>query len=447
MSKLTTKLLATLAALLAAVAACAQDSGPLIELLVRKGIINDQEAEELRAELTKDFAANTAAGKLNLSSTLSELRIAGDLRVRYESRGGELANGDDQERDRFRYRVRAALTGKVLQNWGWGIRLESALSNRSNNVTLADDGGPYNKTNDGLYLGQVYVTWAPTPEWNFIAGRMPNPLVTTSMVWDGDINPEGLAEQFRTRRGNHEFFVTLAQFVYGTSGNQDPFAPITPATSAGTEDLYLTAWQGGYKRYLGGAANFFQVAPVFYYYAGADQRTNVAAFNGAMSAGNAAPVNNLAVLEIPLEYNWTAPHGVPLRAFADFALNLDAGARATKFGRADLDGEDKAFHVGLQYGKAAQPGDWDARILYQSVGAFALDANLVDSDLFDSRTNLRGFVVGGNYALGAATQLSLTYAKAQRKNRSVIASGTGDIGSNNALDRYWLLQADLNIKF
>jgi len=71
----------------------------------------------------------------------------------------------------------------------------------------------------------------------------------------------------------------------------------------------------------------------------------------------------------------------------------------------------------------------------------------VDSDLFDSKTNMQGFVLGANYALGAATQLSLTLAKGQRVNDSVIASGSGDIGSNNALDKYWLFQCDLNIKF
>lgn len=438
---------AALAALVCTGSALAQDSGPLIELLIKKGILNDQEAEELRAELVKDFASNTAAGKLNLSSSLTELRLGGDLRARYESRGGELTNGDDQQRDRLRYRLRAALTGRVLNNWGFGVRVESGGGSRSTNVTLADDGGPYAKTNDGLFLGQIYATWTPTAEWTFTAGRMPNPLVTTSMVWDGDINPEGLAEQFRTRRGNSEFFVTLAQFVYGTSGNQDPFAAITPANIAGTEDLYLTAWQGGYRRYINGATTFFQIAPVFYYYAGADQRANVAAFNGVMTPASATPINNLAVLEIPLEYNWVAANGVPLRLFADVAINLDADARARKFGRADLDGEDKAFQVGFQYGKASLPGEWDARVIYQSAGAFALDNNLVDSDLFDSRTNMQGFVVGGNYALGATTQLGLTFARAERKNTSVIAPGAGDIGGNNTLDSYWLLQVDLNLKF
>ena len=102
MLNLKSKLLALAGALLCAGAAYAQDSGPLIDILVRKGLLNDQEAEELRAELVKDFAANTAAGKLNLSSSLTEFRIAGDLRVRYEGRGGELPNGDDLARDRFR---------------------------------------------------------------------------------------------------------------------------------------------------------------------------------------------------------------------------------------------------------------------------------------------------------------------------------------------------------
>jgi len=98
-------------------------------------------------------------------------------------------------------------------------------------------------------------------------------------------------------------------------------------------------------------------------------------------------------------------------------------------------------------GKASLPGEWDAKVLYQSVGAFALDTNLVDSDLFDSRTNMKGWVFSGNYALGAATQFSLTLAQGKRKNDSVIAPGSGDVGANNALDKFWVLQADLNVKF
>src|SRR5437660_12601372 len=64
----------------------AQDAGALLDLLVRKKLINDQEAEEVRAELTKE-AATTSGGKWKLSSPITELELYGDVRVRYEYRG------------------------------------------------------------------------------------------------------------------------------------------------------------------------------------------------------------------------------------------------------------------------------------------------------------------------------------------------------------------------
>src|SRR5438045_8580514 len=70
------------------VAARAQDAGALLDLLGRKRIITDQEAEEVRAELTKE-AATTSAGKWKLSAPITELELYGDARLRYEYRGGE----------------------------------------------------------------------------------------------------------------------------------------------------------------------------------------------------------------------------------------------------------------------------------------------------------------------------------------------------------------------
>ncbi|MFA5057533.1 MAG: hypothetical protein WC485_05425, partial [Opitutaceae bacterium] len=109
----------------------AQDSGPLIDLLVKKGIVTDQEGEQLRADLIKDFAANSSAGKLNLSSGLTELKISGDLRVRYEYRQGESLTGDNVDRGRFRYRLRPTITGQLGSDWFFGFRLENSTGSRS----------------------------------------------------------------------------------------------------------------------------------------------------------------------------------------------------------------------------------------------------------------------------------------------------------------------------
>src|SRR5438445_7272642 len=81
----------------------AQDAGALLDLLVKKRLISDQEAEEVRAELTKE-AATTSGGKWKLSSPITELELYGDVRVRYEYRGGrrpdDVARENDwQERD------------------------------------------------------------------------------------------------------------------------------------------------------------------------------------------------------------------------------------------------------------------------------------------------------------------------------------------------------------
>lgn len=441
MFNLKSKVFAGLAALVCATAALAQDSGPLIDLLVKKGIINDQEGEDLRAELAKDFSA-TPAGKLNLSTPMSEFKISGDVRVRYENRSGEVA-GDELSRDRFRYRLRAGLAGKMANNWNWGVRLETATGSRSSNVTMGDDAaGPFAKNSDGIFVGQAFVQFTPTPEWAFTAGRMANPLITNAMVWDGDINPEGFAEQYKHRSGKAEFGVTLAQFLYNAANTQNLIGVVD-----NVEDLGLFAYQGSFKYYTAeGTANFFQIAPVFYQYINESGNANPVPFRGNFSPTNAFGINNLFVLDIPLEYDWLIG-GVPARVYGSFAINFDAEARARKFGTPALDGEDKAWLVGFQYGKATNKGEWDARIAYQSVGAFALDPNLVDSDVFDSRVNMKGFVIGANYALGAATQIALTYAAGDRVEESIIAPGAGDIGANNKLDNYQMLQLDLNVKF
>src|SRR6185369_2189352 len=125
------------------IAARAQDAGALLDLLVRKKIITDQEAEEVRAELTKEAAA-TSAGKWKLSTPITELELYGDTRLRYEYRSGQTEGGvsppnDWQERKRERYRLRIGLRGVLADDWFFGVRLETSQNPRSTNVTFGDD--------------------------------------------------------------------------------------------------------------------------------------------------------------------------------------------------------------------------------------------------------------------------------------------------------------------
>jgi hypothetical protein len=89
MLNLKSKLFATAAALLCAGVAFAQDSGPLIDLLVKKGIIKDQEAEELRADLARDASAGIISTLSGGKSTVG-LTLSGRLQIQYAGLGTQI---------------------------------------------------------------------------------------------------------------------------------------------------------------------------------------------------------------------------------------------------------------------------------------------------------------------------------------------------------------------
>src|SRR4029077_2553127 len=147
----------------------AQDAGALLDLLVKKKLISDQEAEEVRAELTKQVS-ETGGGKWKLSTPITEIELYGDIRLRYQYNGGQtvdnaplgphvngIAGHDDwQERERERYRLRLGLRGTLVDDWFFGIRLETNTNPRSTNVTFGDDttgNGPFAKNSDGINVG------------------------------------------------------------------------------------------------------------------------------------------------------------------------------------------------------------------------------------------------------------------------------------------------------
>ena len=74
--------LAAAATLLPSAPAFAQDSGPLLDLLVRKGTITAQEAEDLRVELTSETTSAIIAAIAKGKSTLG-LTFSGRLQVQY----------------------------------------------------------------------------------------------------------------------------------------------------------------------------------------------------------------------------------------------------------------------------------------------------------------------------------------------------------------------------
>ena len=475
------------------ISARAQDAGALLDLLVKKRIITDQEAEEVRGELTRDVAT-TAAGKWKLSAPITEIELYGDMRMRYEARTGQAGlpdqitpAGENTQRNRARYRLRLGLRGTLADDWFFGLRLETSSNPRSTNVTIGDEasGGPFSKGSEGLNGGQAYLGYRGFRDTTLTAGRMQNPLISTSMLWDADINPEGLAEQWKhtfslnlgggqttaaadySKDGKSaaavtsepikmtiDLFANFGQFIYDDSNPEDPVGPrsVVGGNKVPNTDALLLAWQVGAK-FNFTKDIYFQFAPTLYNYTGNGDSFNVhfvgdpnVRVGNTVVARNQTGINSLLIFDMPAEFGWKFGE-IPMRAFADFAVNLEGDERATAAGHPDKGDQRYAYQVGLGIGKIKQKHDWSLEAFYQHVEQFAVDPNLVDSDLFDSRVNMEGFAVRGGYAIADAVTFNLTYGYGSQIDHALGTGGVGDAFSINPLRKYQIFQADLNVKF
>jgi len=425
------------------------------------------------------------------------------VRVRYEYRGGRtvdntLATEDDwQERQRERYRLRIGLRGTLADDWFFGVRLETSNKRNSTNVTFGGDGstGPFAKDDDGMFVGQAYLGYKGFKDITLTVGRMPQPLVTTLMTWDADINPEGLAEQWKhtfnlefgaansvaasegySKEGGKGFvapapsepfklkidvFANFAQFVYDDANPENPIGPRSTTTGQtgrvrGNQlipntDAFLLAWQVG-ARFTFPKSIYAQLAPTLYNYTGTGDSFNIHfrggenfLSNSASMATNQTGINSLLVFDMPMEVGWKIGE-LPMRIFGDFAVNLEGDERAKAALHPGKGDQRYAYQIGAGIGQLKVKHDWQLEAFWQHTEQYSLDPNLVDSDIFDGRVNMEGAVVRAGYALSDAVIFNLTWAYGWRSDDTLGTGGAHDIAIN-PLDQYQLFQADLNVKF
>ncbi len=489
---------------------------------------------ELDSQTSTDYASSAAA-KIKMSDSITQMQLYGEARLRYFMNEGVAAGadaGDTGQRDRLRYRLRLGADFQLQDNWMFGVVLETNSSARSANVTLGENpvfakttvastsvvsgvtttdgtfingatikggkivtksgtvvtgvatskGSVVSSVNigDSLYVGRVFLRNSPTDWLTITGGKIPNPFVSTRMVWDPDISPEGFSEQLKYTIGGGsagpdgksdaktaapggmtvDLFANFGQFIYNDVGFENnfntgtgPFTQVPDATSR---------WQLGWQ--IGAKANFnkdtsFQVAPAFYNYTGGGT-SSAGPFNGdnalvildnhakaQLITFNQTGTNDLAILDIPAEFDWKM-WNTRFSIFADFADNLDAGTRAAEAGHPDTR-QGIAYQFGASIGSTKKKGDWELRGWYQHSEQFALDQNIVDDDIFDGRLNMQGFYVQGTYMITDGASLILQYGHGSRIDTNLGTAGFGALGTAAGfpLQSTNLVYVDLNLKF
>jgi hypothetical protein len=454
-------------------------------------------AKEETNKQEKEAAAKKT--KFDASPGIKSIQLFGDVRLRYESRAGSSSpfqipntGGSDAETlDRWRYAVRVGIRGDLVEDWFYGLRLDTSANPRSAWVTFGNTnnnaaGGtaPYGK--NGINIGQVYLGWRATPWLTLQAGKMPNPVYTTPMVWDPDINPEGLAERFNFALNDSlSLFANFGQYIYSQFSPNDNNGSLGYASYDG----YQYAWQGGVN-YKFGERKSAKAAVGFYNYSGfssgmsfsptaaGNSNPNSSGFAGPFACGpqNTQPngtavagcpagstglsfangINGLRYFEVPWEVNYPFG-GIDTRLFGDLAYNIDADQRAAHGSYASAGSQGLAWQIGLAVGtsigltmnqNAAKKGAWEARAYWQQLDLNALDPNLIDSDFFEGRTNMQGLFLAFAYSPTDAIITTIRFGQAHRINQNAPTPGSNpDIPTVQPLTSYKLLQLDLTWKF
>ena len=364
---------------------------PLLDLFIKKGFVTQKEAEQVEAEAealrtNETQMPSVPPSKWKISDGIKNVELFGDVRLRYEDRSAEDSGNDRIDLQRFRYSVRVGLRGDLFDQFYYGFRMDTGANPRSSFVTAgtsASSGayqGPFGKSNAGINIGQVYLGWRPWDWLDLTVGKMPNPLYTTPMVWNGNISPEGFAERLKYTVGPVDFFATLGQFLYAD------FNPATaskglgiglppggsgPGSGQKTDNIFMFAWQGGFDYHattnisakiaatlynytgLQRSSGSSTESPYFgdpyvgegaYYLYGGTNQGYAPGYSGYtpghdFSSGylpgfgsvslpfNQVGLNHLLVVEVPFEFNFRISK-LDARVFGDFAYNLEGAQRA-----------------------------------------------------------------------------------------------------------------------
>jgi len=377
-------------------------------LLVTSAVSTAQDALLNKGDVARIVDEYLSAQQAADPSPFDALSIYGDLRLRQEQTTG--LSGAPQ-RHRSRVRLRLGSTWLAHENLEVGARAVtgSRLDPRSSHVTLGDG-------LDGLELSldRAYATWRPQlgPITWVSAGKFSNPVrrnpVYGELVWDADIQPEGLALEaaWSPRGWLDSLELSLGQWLLSEQQLGDD------AVCTFGQVALQSRLQEGVETHMSAALTLVHdptpgVSSILL----DDNRGN------NVIAGDFA--ENFGVLDVNADVSLSGA-GTPWVVSAEWIDNVRASQTQN------------GWATGVAWGRAARAGDWRVYYQWQSIDRDAVFSPFAQDD-FTRATGFDSHLLGVNHQLTDGVGLHLWG----------MVSEASELSSNNE----WRLRLDLNVKF
>jgi polyhydroxyalkanoate synthesis regulator phasin len=445
-----------------------------------KDEIRRQVAADLSAEVTKNVIdAGQAEGWATpgaLPDWARRVRLYGDVRVRGQGdffapdnvansyidfqtvneKGGIGKTGlaafvnTTEDRQRLRARLRLGLEANL--GYGWALATRLATGNLrdsvSSNQTLGTTAARYQIGVDLAYIQWAGASGTGRHALDVSAGRIRNPWQSTDLVWDQDLGFEGVAGTYRLGLSRADF---NSHYAFLTAG----VFPVQEVELA--SDKWLLGGQFGFdwKFY---SESRLRIAAAYYDYRNTAGRrnsfeSNLLDFTAPqwLQRGNTLydirndndPNTNLFALaadyrlaDITATYDWKVSPGYKLTLTADYVRNVgyDEAAVQLRTGFA-VPRRNEGYQAEVAFGSSvmAARDAWRVYLGYRSLQRDAVLDAFTDSDFRLGGTDVKGYFIGGEYAISPRVNARLRYM-----------SGNAIDGPPLGID---VLQVDLNASF
>lgn len=390
-------------------------SEELLATLYKNGALDKEQFQDLSEKLKIENAQESKVTKLDSDLVeflgwASRIKLKGDIRFRHENRNSDRKG---QEQSRQRIRVRLGAYAKINDETNTGIRIatgggDATSSNQDlGNRGDSDTGAYFN--NKEIWLDLAYIDWHPdfAQGVHAIAGKMKQPWrkVEGGMIWDSDVNPEGIAFKYSRKMANTKLFGSAGYFILDDNVN----------------DAEGVQFSGDLRLYhLGiGAEHKFN-----------DQVSSMLAFNTfqyddeedsplCLSTNSSGTQDDRCGLyEIISENNINTPL-LPIKLYGQYVINADTSSN-----------QDTAWLLGI----GTQWRQFKLDYNYRDLQRNAASDSFVNSDFGDGEVSSRGHVLKAGYKISKNFSLGLAY----------FVADTDDDEPNNMVDTF---QADLKVKF